>query len=288
MTKQKKDRWDDLCRLVEADDGLPTRDVGNWTEEKFWFWSRYIDITTSAMVGHPAWPGGLVYVDLFAGPGICTARDSGERMPGSVLIAANAPKALRQIIACELEPKLASACELRLARTPAAGRCQVIVGDCNERIDEIAAAIPDGVLTLAFIDPPGLHAHFETLRKLSARGRVDLLILFADAVDALRNVAKFEHDDGSRLDLVLGSGSKWRERRKDLNQCTADTFRKLLSKIYCEQLRQLDYREFDAKVIRSHNGPLYRLVFASKHPLGLEFWKKITKRDKGGQRDLFS
>ena len=64
-----KNRWPELCNSVSKDDGFPTREVGHWSERKLWFWNRYIEITTSSMVGHPKWPAGLVYVDLFAGPG---------------------------------------------------------------------------------------------------------------------------------------------------------------------------------------------------------------------------
>lgn len=287
MASKKKDRWDELCQLVAQNDGLPTRDVGLWTEEKLWFWNRYVDIATSAMVGHPAWPRGLVYVDLFAGPGVCTIRDTNRRVPGSVLVAANAPKPFQRIIACELDAALADACARRLAASPAADRFNVITGDCNERIHEIVRTIPDGALTLAFIDPPGLHAHFETLRVLAAKGRVDLLILFADAVDALRNVDTFEVQEDSRLDLVLGPESKWRERREEMNKCNADSLRRLLASIYQDQLRSLGYTVFGERVMRFRNGPLYRLVFASKHERGLEFWDKVTRKDKGGQRGLF-
>src|SRR5258708_7743313 len=96
-----KDRWQELCKLVEFDDGLPTRDAGSWTVDKLWFWHRYIEITTSAMVGNPKWTAGLVYVDLFAGPGICTLRETRERIPGSALIAAHASKPFEKILVCE-------------------------------------------------------------------------------------------------------------------------------------------------------------------------------------------
>src|SRR5207253_3206030 len=98
-----KDRWKDLCKLVEMDDGLPTRPVGPWTEQKLWFWNRYLEITTTAMVGHPNWKAGLAYVDLFAGPGVCVIEETGKRMPGSVLLASHAPKRFRMILASELE-----------------------------------------------------------------------------------------------------------------------------------------------------------------------------------------
>ena len=105
-----QDRWPELCELYKSDDGLPVReDVGIWTVDKLYFWNRYIDITTRAMVGHPKWPAGLAYVDLFAGPGICKLRESGRRVPGSTLIAANAPKPFGVILAIELDPELAAA-----------------------------------------------------------------------------------------------------------------------------------------------------------------------------------
>jgi hypothetical protein len=34
------------------------------------------------------------------------------------------------------------------------------------------------------------------------------------------------------------------------------------------------------------NGPIYRLIFASKSEKGLEFWDKVTQKDRGGQMDL--
>ncbi len=108
MAAKKRDNWDEVCQLVHEDDRLPVRNVGSWTEDKLWFWNRYIDIATSAMVGHPAWPNGLVYVDLFAGPGVCVVRDTNRRIPGSAVIAANAPKPFRHIIACELDDELAA------------------------------------------------------------------------------------------------------------------------------------------------------------------------------------
>lgn len=93
MAKQRRDRWPELCSRVKADDGLPTRDAGPWTLDKLWWWNRYIEITTTSMVGNPNWSE-VVYVDLFAGPGVCVSREAGDRVPGSPLLAAFAPNHL--------------------------------------------------------------------------------------------------------------------------------------------------------------------------------------------------
>jgi len=285
-----KDRWHDLCKLVEKDDGLPTRnDVGDWTEEKLWFWNRYIDITTRAMVGHPKWPSGIVYVDLFSGPGICTCRDTGKRIPGSPLIAAHAPKPFFKIIVCEQDTALAEACEKRLFSSETESICRVFHADCNKVVKEIASEIPDRTLTLAFIDPTGLHAAFDTIRILAARGNVDLLVLFADGHDIVRNVKQyFQQGNRSKLDLVMGPDSRWREAWEALPNRTSLATRRLFADLYTSQLaKHLGYQVFGEKVMKAGNTPIYRLIYASKHERGLEFWDKITKKDPSGQKRLF-
>lgn len=282
-----KDRWPELCQFVSDDDGLPTRKVGAWTEDKLFFWHRYIEITTTAMVGHPKWQAGLVYVDLFGGPGVCEIETSGKRVPGSPLIAAYAPKPFERIIVCELDPQLGAACAKRLSRVGLSGRQKVISGDCNEKVSEVAADIPRGALTLAFIDPTGLHARFETVATLSERGRVDLLVLFADAYDIVRNVELYNDNPQSNLDQVLGPDSNWRPKWEALETRSSARVRKMFAGIYREQLRRhLGYKVFGEHTISGPKGALYRLIYASKHERGLEFWDKITKKDKGGQRHL--
>ena len=109
------DLWHDLCSKYSEPDGLTTwKEAGRWTRDKLYFWKRYIDITSNAMCGQRgrrAFPGGLVYVDLFGGAGVCALKGrSHERFPGSAIIAAHAPKPFERIIVCENNPSLAEAC----------------------------------------------------------------------------------------------------------------------------------------------------------------------------------
>lgn len=62
--------------------------------------------------------------------------------------------------------------------------------------------------------------------------------------------------------------------------------RNFLANKYMKQLERLGYVEFRDKTIRSKNGPLYRLIFASNHERGGEFWDKVTRKNAEGQRDL--
>jgi len=289
MTKKKssRDRWPELCDRVASDDGLPSRDSGAWTEDKLYYWNRYIEITTTAMVGKPQWSAGVVYVDLFGGPGICTLRESGRRIPGSALLAAWAPKPFDRILICEMDSKTAEVCRQRMESAGASERTTFFVGDCNQEIHRINAQIPNRSLTLAFIDPEGLHAHFDTIRTLTTDRRADLLVLLADRMDIVRNVALYASQNQSKLDEFLGPDTNWREKWQKLpNQSPANVC-KLFTNIYSHQLARLGYNAHTDRVMKSSRTSLYRVIYASKSDLGLKFWEKISKIDRGGQKDLF-
>lgn len=241
------------------------------------------------MVGKPAWRAGVCYVDLFAGPGVCKIESTNERIPGSPLIAANSPKPFTKILLCEKDRELATACEQRLRLSPAKNRFRVFCGDCNVEVDRIVKDIPQGALTLAFLDPTGLHLHFETIKRLAEHGPVDLLILFPDAVDAMRNVDYHYFDNPeSKLDQVLGLQSNWRQLKAELVSPDAARKRQLFVKIYKYQLRKhAGYEFFADEVILGNSGPLYRLVFATKHQQGIDFWKKSTAKEFSGQKRMF-
>ncbi len=285
--KGHRSGWDDLLFSVKVDDGLPTRGSGQWAKQKLWHWNRYIEITTSAMVGNPNW-NGIVYIDLFAGPGVCQIEKTGERVPGSPWIAARAPEKFSKILLCELDESCAFACDQRLSKILDREIFKVFRGDCNEQVCEIVKCIPNGALTLAFLDPTGLHLDFSTVEKLTQCGAVDLLILFPDAVDILRNEKLYFDQPESNLDRVLGPGSEWRQKRKELSSSEAAALRKMYVSIYQEQLRRLlGYHYSDVITIYGQSGPLYKLVYASKHKRGLDFWLKSCKKELSGQRGLF-
>lgn len=281
------DRWPELLRSASTPDGLQTRPCGPWTEEKLYFWHRYLEITTAAMVGNPKWSGGLVYVDLFSGPGVCEVKDSGKRLPGSPILAANAAKPFRKILLSEIDQATADACSARMRKTPAADRFEMWCGDANEVVSRMAASIPPASLTLAFIDPEHLGVEFSTLETLANKRAVDFLLLFADATDLVRNVDLYEAQLESKLDRMLGPSSNWRVDWAALQNRSGANVRALFPQIYERQIqRLLGYEGMRKKTIRGPHGPMYTLLYASKHPKGLEFWDKITKKDIGGQQTL--
>ncbi|MGA2798644.1 MAG: three-Cys-motif partner protein TcmP [Thermoguttaceae bacterium] len=285
------DLWRELCKKYEQPDNLPTwEEAGKWTEDKLYFWKKYIDITTGAMVGNRSFPNGVVYVDLFGGTGICSLKNkSKRRFPGSAIIAAHAKKPFSKIIICEKNPLFAEACKSRLQKSGTQSIIEIVIGDCNSLIYNIIDKIPEKTLTLAFVDPKGLDCEFNTIKALANSRRTDFVVLFADAYDINRN---YEHiyrpDPNSKLDKVLGPENDWRPRLDALTNPNHVTRRKLFADIYKSQLKKyLGYECPDEKVMTCNRLPLYRLVYASKNKLGWKFWRDAVKEDSSGQRSLF-
>ena len=288
MGKKATSNWPKLLDLVSRDDELYVRPSGYWAQTKLYALCRYVELTTRAMVGKPFWSG-VNYVDLFCGPGICVDRESGERFPGSPLIAAHAPKAFSKILLCELDPAIAEVCEKRLSTTGTESLYRVFRGNANEIVREVTAEIPKRSLTLAFLDPTGLHVHMDTVVALSDCGRVDLVILFADAMDILRNHNKYYFNNSeSNLDLLLGRDSGWREQLRALDDQEPTNLRRLYREIYIQELgRVAGFSYFDTQVIYGRSGPLYSLIYASKDPLGLKFWRESIKKQLSGQTSFW-
>ena len=97
----------------------------------------------------------------------------------------------------------------------------------------------------------------------------------------------------TKVDLFFG-GMEWRRiyeewrHKAGLHRQLMDYYKgRLLELRYAEAKR--DDETGDEPLMRNagKRTPLYRLLFASKHPLGNKFWQAITRRDKYGQRRLF-
>ena len=266
-------------------DGLHVGDVGDWARDKHYFLRRYIDAFTTAM--RPKTPtkwSSLHYIDLFAGPGIVKLRESGELEWGSPLIAAQAPNSFDTLHFCDRDEQCHRALTARVDRLGLANKCRVLLGDANERVREIVDDIPSRSLSLAFLDPHGLHLNFDTLKVLAAK-RVDLIVFFPDHLDVLRNCEYVYHDDpSSNLDRCLGPGVNW---RVNLENTPKDKWAEVLRKLYTTQIAGLGYKEFEyVRVERSPGHPLYLLIFCSRHPLAARLWRRIGEKRPDGQRSF--
>jgi three-Cys-motif partner protein len=221
---------------------------------------------------------GLHYIDLFAGAGIEKLDKSGELDWGSPLIAAHAP--FTRLHLCEKNLTKFQALKERIKRLNLPTTPQVLHGDSNNMVGAIVKEIPPRTLSLAFLDPYGLHLHFETIQRLSSL-RVDLIIFFPDHVDALRNWEKvYLGQEDSNLDLVLGKDVDW---YRAIHDSPHEKWPDVLRELYENQLRTLGYKYFDDERISNKGRFLYRLIFCAKHKLAAKLWRKVAKKKPDGQ-----
>ncbi len=264
----------------EQDDGLFVPEVGPWARRKYHFLGKYLNLFSTGMKNK--WPE-RHYIDLFAGAGFARLKDNGKIVASSAIRAARVADPFTQIHVCEKQPRRYDALIHRLSRESGAKNFRSIRGDANEVIDLILEGIPKSdALSVAFVDPFGLHFDFNTVSALADR-RCDLIILMADNMDALRNWATYyQSNPNSNLDKFLGD-SGWRSL---LQEWPSDAAKRLRDK-YTSQLRRLSYEHFGVEVIKNeHDRDIYSLIYASRHKRGLDFWNKSASIEEDGQRRL--
>jgi three-Cys-motif partner protein len=234
-----------------------------------------------------------VYLDLFAGAGRSLLRDSRRIVASSPTIALEIEGGFDHFIFCEAERKKLDALKHRVERDHPSADVRYILGDVNEKVEEIFKALPrhgpgERVLTLCFVDPYNLGAlSFETIRRLSERF-MDFLVLIASGHDAHRNQDRYVAGISPKLDVFLGP-SAWR----DAWQALAPTakFRDFVTDRFGQQMAALGYIYAgldQAVLVRStdKNLHLYDLVLFSRSDLGKKLWK-ATKKASDPQQGLF-
>ena len=264
-----------------ADDGLFCPQVGKWAEEKHAIVSLYAKPFSTGM--KEKWDE-RVYIELYAGAGFAKIRDTSRIIAGSPIQALLLEDPFDKYIFCEKNARELDALRVRLARTAPLAKAEFICGDCNQRVDDIIAAIPahspqHHVLSLCFVDPYNISIKFETLRKLSAR-YVDLLVLLALYMDAARNYENYIKEEQVKIDEFLGSRT-WRQSwEKQMHAGTP--FPQFLAEEFSRSMEKLEYRGqpfYKMKPIRNSekNVQLYRLALFSRHPRAYRFWDQVLK-----------
>lgn len=270
--------------IPDPQDGQPIEVVGPWVQEKHHLLRSYIEASRPArakLLGSPT------FIDLYCGPGKVRIRDTGIDLPGSSLVAIDAahtcPKGnaapFAQVMLGDLSGANVTACAARLRQahfiTPS-----TFVGDAATTVVEVVRALPSKGLHLAFLDPYALfHLPFSIIEELARRKHVDLIILFA-AADMARNLQR--RDLWPSFDPVAPN---WRHI---LDMKAAKSLRRRYFFDHWKSLFEaLEYkvsaRSFQVKNTKGRE--IYRLLAASKHPLGGNIWKSL--REFSPQSDMF-
>lgn len=265
-----------------ASDGLPARLSGVWVHDKKYYVERYLDIFCRGI--SQKWKGNIAYIDLFAGPGRSVIRVTGEEVDGSPFWALNRDFARYVFVDV---PEVLTALDSRLAGHAKRSRIKLVEGDCNAVLDEILEAVPPNHLTIAFIDPTGLHVRFNTIRRLVHNRKVDLLMTIQFGMGIRMNLPQYLNAEKEALTAFLGN-SDWR-RDAEAGGSISQICRRILDR-YMGQLQHLGYQTVkdDEIPVRTdqNNLLLYSIVLASRDKLAEHYWHEVTKIRASGQRRL--
>jgi three-Cys-motif partner protein len=271
------------------------RPSGSWAAVKLDYLARYINVFETSM--RQKWPV-RNYVDLLAGPGKNQDRDTGRILLGSPLLALTTLHPFTNYFFVDLEEEHTQALRQRCGASPNCQRVDIRTGDCNDLVDDIVARIRQEdwrSLNLAFLDPEGMELRWETVAKLATVRRMDLIINYPQGGLNRAMHKAFETEGQTSVDNFFGD-RQWRVIYQEWQTKRNLGIHRQLIDCYKDKLRGLGYEEVfrddqvgDEPLMRNakKRAPLYRLLFASKHPLGHEFWQRITHRDVYGQARLF-
>lgn len=270
--------------LVEASDRLPARVVHQWSDEKLFYLEHYMGIFTRAMKDQE-WGGqklSLVYADFFAGPGRCIDEQTGVETLGSPLRALEFGFSRIFLNDADLE-----AVDALRERTRGDGRVVITQLDCNDAVQPaIDFLLPSGdprpTLGLAFIDPTAHQMSFESIRALTRRVRLDLLITFMTNFPK-RFITQPGFGPESDFAKFIGSDAYRRELQGRPRIQTHELLR-----IYRQELNRIGYGYVDdvTRIVNTRGSTIYHPVFASRHARGKDLFEKISQRTYAGQAKM--
>lgn len=237
------------------------------------------------------------YLDLLAGPGCNIDRErNNSEFEGSPLRALrySAPKkpeiAFTDAVFINYEFDEHQALSARVARSVAqrqsliaSERIQIRNSDANLILPEVMKAIPLGDYVFVFVDITGArHWPFSSVRELRRHGHrsVDLYLLFPLEMTLIRKLS-FEEKMSERYARDLTAffdGEEWRAiRAKRLTSADGPQLKREVTELYLSKLRTIwPHAEVQHTIYMASNRPLYRMIFASKHPIATQLaaWQK--------------
>jgi len=276
--------------LELKDDGLFMRPVGPWTAKKLDYLARYIDIFEKAMRGKWSIRN---YIDLLSGPGKNRIRGTGEILLGSPLVALTTLHPFTGYFFVEWLGQAKDALEQRCNDSHFHQRVNIYQGDCNVLVDKVIDSLRVSEmqsLNLAFLDPEGLELQWQTVVKLATIKRMDIILYYPEMGLNLNMQKLYKSGDETAIDLFFG-GPEWRDvyeryhGKIGLHRHLVDFYKSNLGTLGYSEVFRGDECVDEEPLIRSQsrNAPLYRLIFASKHNLGIKFWRQVVRRDITGQ-----
>jgi three-Cys-motif partner protein len=277
--------------LLPEEDGLLMRSAGPWAAIKLDYLARYIDVFETAMRTH--WPI-RNFIDLMAGPGKNRVRETKAVLMGSPLLALNTKFPFTGYYFVDNDIKILEALTQRCNASPNCSKVNIMKGDCNLVVDSIVTNLKKSErqsLNLTFLDPEGLELKWQTVAKIASIRKMDLIINYPQGGLNRQMNLQVNVKPLTPIDNFFG-GVEWRtiykkwQNKKGLHRRLLDLYRLKLENLGYQEILGADEISSEPLIRNTKRAPLYRLLFASKNPLGIDFWKKVIRRDVHGQSQM--
>lgn len=276
--------------------------VGPWAREKLHALGEYLNFYTTALRNQGHWLQGTYFVDAFAGPGLARIRTRGGVPDDALaLFETEAESANAEVDFLEGSPRVAlgikipfdhyifverdahRAEELRILQRENTSRSSIFIheGDANSFLDKWLSTPINWRKNRAvvFLDPFGMQVPWHTIQSLARTKAIEIIVNFPLGMAIQRLLLRSgDIPTGWNLSLNTFFGtSEWRdqvyETKNDLfgpkMAKYSDSGERLL-KWYRGRLKSQFGFVSPARLIRNtRGGPLYYLIWAGPHPLGL-------------------
>lgn len=274
--------------LAAQEDGLPMRPVRLWSLEKLAIVALYLN----AFTGASSSVGGGIYVDGFAGPGLCKVRGAiadPRFVYGSPMLALKAEPGFEMCHFTELSRQRAQALEYRTRDS--SRRRTIHTGDANKLVPSILRdAVHQRAPCFCLLDPEGLELHWTTVEAIALtpgrRRKPELLILFPSSwlLRLLPRKGEVSAKHEQVLDSVL-PGREWRDiySKRLSGEIHPATAKDAYVELYRQGLESLGYTAF-SHAVEAPSQPggrrreRYQLVFATQHEAGAQIMADVFKR----------
>lgn len=280
---RKQNTGDGQCKVtVSVLDGGPVRCVGRWSRDKIHFLTQYFGIFGKGM--KDIWEGNVHYVEVCSGPGRCIERDSATELDGTAVAIMEHPSFpyFKTATFLDRSPDIVQSLNKRISARNANPQALALEADYFDPASLCATVQRRASLglSLVFIDPTDCSVPFETVAAIAhCLPNVDLIINVALGTDATRNIKPAILNDDSRsrskYASFLGGDAFFHDKEVLALAETGrdEALRIMFREYYRGALGSLGYKYFDTKMVEHY----YDLLFASRHPRGLEFWQKAQK-----------
>ena len=274
---------DSAKMYVSKDDHLLVRGVWPHSAKKSWMVSRIVDVVSKAMTGK--WDQ-LGYVELYSGPGRLLDQSTGAELPGSPVEALRLRAPFDRYVFCDFDPDCVHALRERADCEDVGLRAEVRRGDAKNlsHLEQVAGKFGRGTLVIVYLDPARPRDMTWATVEVLARELLNVDLIINLPVNSLQRAISGPH--GRDAEARAAAAFLGHPDPRELMQWDRTHSHNVLGTIrairdfYDEQLQTLGFLKPGRRVVDYPPGvPYYDLLYASRHPLGVELWDRANPPD---------